>query len=104
MASGKIKSLVRDRGFGFINPDSGGSEDVFFHSSSLSRSSSSTLRLTPATRAATARLTSVRSRARAEPTELGDLLLKLACRSAGCPRVQRWLAQSMCSEGLVVSR
>jgi cold shock CspA family protein len=35
VASGKIKSLVRDRGFGFINPDSGGSEDVFFHSSSL---------------------------------------------------------------------
>jgi CspA family cold shock protein len=34
MASGTIKSLVKDRGFGFIQPD-GGSADVFFHSSSL---------------------------------------------------------------------
>jgi cold shock protein len=34
MASGTIKSLVKDRGFGFIQPD-GGSDDVFFHTSSL---------------------------------------------------------------------
>jgi CspA family cold shock protein len=34
MATGTIKSLVSDRGFGFIEPD-GGSADVFFHSSSL---------------------------------------------------------------------
>jgi len=34
MATGKIKTLVRDRGFGFIQAD-GSSEDVFFHSSSV---------------------------------------------------------------------
>lgn len=34
MATGKIKSLVRDRGFGFIEVP-GGSEDVFFHSTSV---------------------------------------------------------------------
>lgn len=32
MATGQIKRLVRDRGFGFIRPE-GESEDVFFHSS-----------------------------------------------------------------------
>lgn len=32
MATGTITRLVRDRGFGFIQPE-GGSEDVFFHSS-----------------------------------------------------------------------
>ena len=35
MPAGKIKTLVRDRGFGFIQVE-GGSEDVFFHSTSLS--------------------------------------------------------------------
>jgi CspA family cold shock protein len=34
MASGKIKNLVRDRGFGFIQVE-GSSNDVFFHSSAL---------------------------------------------------------------------
>ena len=34
MATGQIKRLVRDRGFGFIQP-AGESEDIFFHSSSL---------------------------------------------------------------------
>jgi len=34
MATGKIKTLMKDRGFGFIQVD-GGTEDVFFHSSSL---------------------------------------------------------------------
>ena len=34
MATGKIKSLVRDRGFGFIQVE-GGSADVFFHSTSM---------------------------------------------------------------------
>ncbi len=34
MAAGKIKRLVRDRGFGFIRPE-GASEDIFFHSSSI---------------------------------------------------------------------
>lgn len=33
MASGKIKKLVQDKGFGFIQTDSG--EDVFFHHSSV---------------------------------------------------------------------
>ena len=35
MATGKIKNLVRDRGFGFIQMDAG-SADVFFHSTSVS--------------------------------------------------------------------
>jgi cold shock protein len=34
MAVGTIKRLVRERGFGFIQPD-GATEEVFFHSSSL---------------------------------------------------------------------
>jgi CspA family cold shock protein len=34
MAVGTIKSLIRDRGFGFIQPD-GTTEEVFFHSSSV---------------------------------------------------------------------
>ncbi len=32
MATGKITRIVRDRGFGFIQPD-GSTEEVFFHSS-----------------------------------------------------------------------
>jgi CspA family cold shock protein len=35
MATGKIKTLVKDRGFGFISVEGGGAE-VFFHSTSLS--------------------------------------------------------------------
>ena len=34
IAVGTIKRLVRDRGFGFIQPD-GTAEEVFFHSSSV---------------------------------------------------------------------
>jgi CspA family cold shock protein len=34
MATGKIKTMMRDRGFGFIQTDSG-SQDVFFHTSAL---------------------------------------------------------------------
>jgi len=34
MAVGTVKSLIRDRGFGFIQPN-GTMEEVFFHSSSL---------------------------------------------------------------------
>jgi CspA family cold shock protein len=34
MATGEIKRLVRDRGFGFIRPE-GASEDIFFHSSAF---------------------------------------------------------------------
>jgi CspA family cold shock protein len=34
MATGEIKRLARDRGFGFIRP-AGATEDVFFHNSSL---------------------------------------------------------------------
>lgn len=33
MAKGKIKKLIRDRGFGFINAEDG--REVFFHQSSL---------------------------------------------------------------------
>jgi CspA family cold shock protein len=33
MASGKIKKLVHDKGFGFIQGDSG--QDVFFHHSTV---------------------------------------------------------------------
>jgi CspA family cold shock protein len=35
MATGQIKRLVRDRGFGFIRPE-GASEDIFFHTSAVS--------------------------------------------------------------------
>ena len=34
MATGIIKRLVRDRGFGFIQPE-GSSEELFFHKSAL---------------------------------------------------------------------
>ena len=34
MATGQIKRLVRDRGFGFIQ-QTGESSDIFFHSTSL---------------------------------------------------------------------
>lgn len=34
MTTGKIKSLVKDRGFGFIEIE-GGAPDVFFHHSSV---------------------------------------------------------------------
>jgi len=34
MAVGTIKRLIRERGFGFIQPD-GTTEEVFFHSSSV---------------------------------------------------------------------
>ena len=34
MATGKIKNLVRDRGFGFIQIE-GSADEVFFHSSSV---------------------------------------------------------------------
>jgi CspA family cold shock protein len=32
MAQGTIKSLLEDKGFGFIKPDEGG-KDIFFHNS-----------------------------------------------------------------------
>ena len=34
MAIGKIKDILRDRGFGFIR-EAGASEDVFFHTAAL---------------------------------------------------------------------
>ena len=34
MAKGTIKRIVRDRGFGFIQPE-GSSEELFFHKSAL---------------------------------------------------------------------
>ena len=34
MTTGIIRRIVRDRGFGFIQPD-GATEEVFFHSSSV---------------------------------------------------------------------
>jgi CspA family cold shock protein len=34
MATGKITRVVRDRGFGFIQPE-GATEEVFFHSSAV---------------------------------------------------------------------
>jgi CspA family cold shock protein len=34
MATGKITRIIRDRGFGFIQPE-GATEEVFFHSSSV---------------------------------------------------------------------
>jgi CspA family cold shock protein len=38
MARGTIKKLVMERGFGFITPDTGGS-DIFFHCSGLPQKS-----------------------------------------------------------------
>jgi CspA family cold shock protein len=34
MATGEIKRLAQDRGFGFIRPD-GESDDIFFHTSAV---------------------------------------------------------------------
>ena len=34
MATGQIKRLAQDRGFGFIRPD-GESDDIFFHTSAV---------------------------------------------------------------------
>ena len=34
MTTGNITRIIRDKGFGFIQPD-GGSQEVFFHSSSV---------------------------------------------------------------------
>jgi CspA family cold shock protein len=34
VATGQVKRIVRDRGFGFILPE-GDSEEIFFHTSSL---------------------------------------------------------------------
>ena len=36
MAVGKVKKLVHDKGFGFIQTDSG--EDIFFHHSTVANS------------------------------------------------------------------
>jgi CspA family cold shock protein len=44
MAKGTIKTLMKDRGFGFIQQEGGG-EDVFFHSSSLPPGSYDSLQL-----------------------------------------------------------
>jgi cold shock protein len=44
MAKGTIKTLMKDRGFGFIQVEGGG-EDVFFHSSSLPPGSYDSLQL-----------------------------------------------------------
>jgi len=38
MATGTIKKLVMERGFGFIKPDAGGS-DIFFHCTALAQKS-----------------------------------------------------------------
>ncbi len=38
MATGTIKKLVMERGFGFIKPDAGGS-DIFFHCTALTQKS-----------------------------------------------------------------
>jgi CspA family cold shock protein len=44
MATGKIKTLMNDRGFGFIQVE-GGTEDLFFHSSSVAEGGYDALRV-----------------------------------------------------------
>lgn len=34
MATGEVKRMVLDKGFGFIRPDDGGRQDLFFHRTS----------------------------------------------------------------------
>lgn len=41
MASGKIKKIIRDRGFGFINAEDG--REIFFHQSGIISGSFDTL-------------------------------------------------------------
>ena len=47
MARGTIKSLISDRGFGFISPDQqqADGKDLFFHRSDMQGSSFETLRI-----------------------------------------------------------
>jgi CspA family cold shock protein len=44
MAKGTIKTLMKDRGFGFIQVEGGG-DDVFFHSSSMGPGEYDTLQM-----------------------------------------------------------
>jgi cold shock protein len=45
MADGTIKTLVTERGFGFIIPEGGGGQDLFFHRTDVTSGSYEALRV-----------------------------------------------------------
>jgi len=71
MAKGTIKTLMKDRGFGFIQVEGGG-DDVFFHSSSLPPGTYDTLQMGQAVEFDTEQDPRNPSRTRATNLRIGD--------------------------------